>query len=182
MPVDELNLYTKYYIDQAGSGLNVFRGARSQRGYGIGNFFKSLFRAAIPLFKSGARAIGHEALETGRHFLEDVAENKPIRQAIKTRLREAGHNLTKRAVDKISSMSGKGLKGMKRKRDGHSSFNVKRVKLSRKRAVPTKRKIKKKRKSSKKKKSTVRRRKKNKKKKTRRGKRINLNTTRDIFA
>lgn len=38
MDVDEVQLYTDYYLNQAGGGFNVFNGAYYSRGYGLGSF------------------------------------------------------------------------------------------------------------------------------------------------
>lgn len=57
--------YKNYYENQIGSGLSVFRGAAVQRGHGIGGFFSSLFKGAMPLLKSGLKSVGKELLSTG---------------------------------------------------------------------------------------------------------------------
>ena len=36
--------YEDYYLNQSGSGIPVFMGARYQKGSGLGNIFRSFFR------------------------------------------------------------------------------------------------------------------------------------------
>ena len=54
---------------------NVYVGSQHQRGHGLGSFFTDLFQRALPFFAKGARAVGKEALCTGVHILDNVAEN-----------------------------------------------------------------------------------------------------------
>lgn len=104
--------YQQYYISQAGSGLGaIYRGAPYQRGHGIGSFLGGVFRSILPLFKTGAKAVGREALRTGSSFLGDLMENRPAKEAFRDRMQEAGKNLKRKADDKISSlMEGSGYK------------------------------------------------------------------------
>ena len=53
--------YENYYLRQSGRGLPVFYGARSQKGHGLGNMLKGLWRHATPLLKDA----GRQALKTG---------------------------------------------------------------------------------------------------------------------
>jgi len=65
-----------------------------QRGHGIGSFLGGLFRK-IPLYLSkGARAIGKKALCTGINVIEDVENNIPLKETIKTW--ESRENLKKK--------------------------------------------------------------------------------------
>ena len=110
------NHYVDYYTRQAGGGVGpVFVGSPYQRGHGIGNFLSSLFRTVFPLFKSGAKAVGKEALNAGFGVLRDQINRKPLKQSLKDRMRAAGDNLMTKAETKIDTMSGSGYK---RKRSG----------------------------------------------------------------
>jgi hypothetical protein len=122
--------YVKYYEDQAGNGMNVFRGASFQKGYGVGSFFGGLLRSVMPLIKSGARALGRQALSSGVSLLGDLVEKKPFKQSFKARMSEAGENLKRKAEDKIKVLSGSGLKRRKKRRTGHSTSVVRRSKTS----------------------------------------------------
>lgn len=103
--------YEHYYSHQAGSGIGViYKGAPYQRGHGIGSFLGGLFRYVLPLFSSGARVIGKEALNAGVGLLSDVISSRPMEDSIKSRLKEASANLKRKADDKIDriNMSGSG--------------------------------------------------------------------------
>jgi hypothetical protein len=113
-----MNPYEAYYVSQAGKGVGpVFTGSAHQRGHGIGNFLSSIFRAVFPLVKSGAKAIGKEAMDAGFGVLRDTIQQKPLKQSIKERMREAGDHLMTKAEHKIDEMQGSGYK-RKRKRQG----------------------------------------------------------------
>ncbi len=76
------NPYVSYYLaQQQGRGPPVFRGSawqlgHGQTGYGLGGLFCSLARAAMPMVKSGAKALGKIALKRGRDLVTDVFEGK----------------------------------------------------------------------------------------------------------
>ena len=105
-----------YYTHQSGSGLNYYQGTTLQRGYGFGGLFRSLFRAAVPLFKSGAKAVGKQLFHTGVDVLKDVSRGDDIKIAAKRRFKEAGQNLTDKAATKVKTMIGSGQRYKKRKR------------------------------------------------------------------
>jgi len=57
---ESLNVWLDYYSNQAsqvGYGMAGFRGFPYHRGAGLGSFFRSLFRMAVPIIKSAARAL-----------------------------------------------------------------------------------------------------------------------------
>lgn len=83
---------------------------RGQKGDGFGSFLKGLFRAAIPLFKSGAKAVGKQAVHTGIDIVRDVAQGHNWKEASQKRLNEAGDAIvekTKQKVEKIMTGSGR---------------------------------------------------------------------------
>lgn len=104
--------YHHYYSQQAGTGVGiVYRGVPHQRGHGIGSFLGGLFRSVFPLLKSGAKAIGSEALNAGMGLLTDVINARPLDESVKTQLKNVSANLKRRADKKIDSMmSGSGYK------------------------------------------------------------------------
>jgi hypothetical protein len=107
--------FVEYYLNQAGSGIGpVFRGAMYQRGHGIGSWLSGLFRSVFPLFKSGAKTIGQEALNAGFGLLRDTINQKPLKASLKERMREVGNNLMSKADDRIDAMHGSGYKRRKR--------------------------------------------------------------------
>lgn len=107
-------LEDEYYETQNGRGggiPRVFVGAPYQRGHGIGSFLGGLFRRVLPFLSKGARAVGKEALRAGINVIEDVENNTPWKEAIKTRLKESRRNLKRKATEKISNlMRGSGYK------------------------------------------------------------------------
>ena len=58
----------------------VFHGGQIQRGYGLGSFFSSLARRALPFLKQGAKALGRAALKTGINVAQDVLAGKNVKQ------------------------------------------------------------------------------------------------------
>lgn len=114
--------YDEYFDMQIGYGKSgyggishVYIGSPNQRGHGIGSFLGGLFRRIIPLLKQGARVVGKEALRSGINVANDILENgaRP-KEAFKTRLRESGENLKRKAEEKIDRlMQGSGYKSAK---------------------------------------------------------------------
>ena len=111
----DIKIYEDYYVKQVGNGLPVFRGTSFQKGYGIGSVFGSIGQAVLPLLKSGAKAVGKEALKSGTQFLGDILEGNNVKQAAATRAKTAGKNLFPSAVTHFSD-SPPGERQRKRKR------------------------------------------------------------------
>lgn len=114
---------------QLGSGLNYYQGSTFQKGYGFGGLFRSLFRAAVPLFKSGAKAVGKQLFHSGVNVLSDLSRGENIKVAAKRRLKEAGQNLTDKAATKVKTMIGSGRRYKKRKRSNKSVIRRKAKKV-----------------------------------------------------
>jgi len=103
-----------------------------QRGHGLGNVFRGLFRTAMPMVKKGLLHLGKSALMAGANALQDVSENKSnLRDAVKKRAVEALHpkNLinmvgakrksvkpVKRATKKVGAGKGRTSRKGKRKK------------------------------------------------------------------
>lgn len=102
------NSFEDYYLEQSGGGLNYYQGAPFQKGYGFGGLFRSFFRAAVPLFKSGAKAVGKQLFHSGVDMLNDLSRGDDIKVAAKRRLKEAGQQLTDKAAIKMKTMIGSG--------------------------------------------------------------------------
>lgn len=115
--------YESYYQQQVGTGsVNVYRGVPYQRGHGVGNFFKALYRGVMPLVKRGAQAIGKEAFISGVNVLKDVTQNKPFKESMRLRLGEAKQSLKRKASQKMESLlKGSGYKRRKTVKRRHSS-------------------------------------------------------------
>lgn len=123
--------YVSYYLRQAGSGVGpIFKGSPLQRGHGIGSFLSQIFRSVFPLLKSGAKAVGKEALNAGFGVLRDSIDRKPLHESVKARMREAGGSLMTKAERKIDSMKGSGYKCKKRRARRQSVSGIKRRKVT----------------------------------------------------
>jgi hypothetical protein len=107
--VDEKLLRDHFLRQQRGGNIAGFRGARMQRGYGIGGIFKSLARYAIPLLEQGAKVVGKRALQAAVEVGQDVLQGKNV----KSRGKQAVSDVAENAAKKV--MTGKGFKkGIKR--------------------------------------------------------------------
>lgn len=142
--------YLAYYKNQLGSGVSVvYKGAPHQRGHGIGSFLGGLFRSIAPLLKSGAKAVGQEALRSGINVLSDIAGTMPPNKAFGVRMKEFTTNLKRRADNKIDNVM-KGS-GYKRKRARVTTQSLKKLltvntsKVSKRRVKSTKGSVKSKR-------------------------------------
>lgn len=91
-----------------GGNLPAFHGVRIQRGYGLGGLLKGLFRAAVPLFKQGAKVVGRTALKTGARVARDVLQGQDLKSSLKTRGSQAQQELQKKAKRKVAKMVGGG--------------------------------------------------------------------------
>ncbi|GBN11343.1 hypothetical protein AVEN_188306-1 [Araneus ventricosus] len=66
-----------YYLQQTGNGLDFPRGSAYQSGYGrVGGLFHSFFRTAVPLFKSGVKAIAKQILKSGLDVMSDISRGE----------------------------------------------------------------------------------------------------------
>jgi hypothetical protein len=129
--------YQDYYEKQIGSGLTVFNGAKHQKGYGLGNVFRSFYRwiapvfkvHAIPLLKEGAQAIGTEAVKTIANVANDTLEGNKFSESIRKRSKEAINTLADKAQYKLQKGEGYKRKN-KRTKKAHSIKRKKRKQKS----------------------------------------------------
>ena len=82
--VDEKLLRDHFLRQQRSGNIAEERGARFQRGYGIGGIFKSLARYAIPLFKQGAKVVAKRALQAATEVGQDALQGKYVRESVET--------------------------------------------------------------------------------------------------
>jgi hypothetical protein len=110
---DKLEAWLEYYKNQAeqvGYGFSGFKGIPYQRGGGLGSFFRSLFRMAVPLLRSTATHVGKQALESGANIARDVAEGRPVNESFKDHTRRGVAKLAHTAAKKLGhNQSGAGL-------------------------------------------------------------------------
>ena len=114
------NPYVRYYLDQQGHGMSVFRGSpwplgHGQMGYGLGGLFRSAARTVMPMVKSGAKALGNIALNSGANFIGDVLAGKNVKEAAKARTREAADATKQKAVQRLRAYAQTGS-GRRRKK------------------------------------------------------------------
>ena len=107
--------FEDHYVSHVGNGLPYYQGMSLQKGYGLGSFFRRMFRAALPFLVKGGQSVGKEALRTGTQVMSDVLAGENIKDSAKKRTKEAGKNIARRAVDKLQSMVGNGKYKRKRK-------------------------------------------------------------------
>lgn len=127
----EHDLYTEYYLNQAGSGFsNIYAGPSYQRGYGIGSFLGGLFRTVYPLLKKGTVALGSELIKTGASCLGDISRSEDPQEVFKKRGKEAVNNLSRRAADQMFGSGYKNAVGSrKRPQSSRATTSVKKRKV-----------------------------------------------------
>ncbi len=133
-------LYDDYYLRQVGSGLPAFTGARTQRGHGLGNIFSGLVRAAMPLVKSGVKALGKQGMKTGLQIAGDVLSGQKPKRTIRQRGKQAGQQLLHKALHQFITPPPPGKphkrrqqRGIKRRAPGHTVSSARATKRSRSR-------------------------------------------------
>ena len=124
-------LYDDYYVGQVGHGMPYFSGTQIQRGHGLGNLLSGLVRAAMPLVKSGMKALGKKGLKTGVQIAGDVIRGKKPKRAAKRRAKQAATQLLTKAfgppgkkASRGRQQSGRGRRGIKRGASSRSGSRV----------------------------------------------------------
>lgn len=97
---------------QIGGDLPAFTAyAPYHKGSGLGSFFKSLFRMAMPMLKSA----GRRALISGSKIAADVAQGHSLADSVKEHGKAAAGDLMHEVADKIQGkQTGKGVGGRKK--------------------------------------------------------------------
>src|ERR1700722_3403140 len=99
-PYSNINL-SPYYIQQAGSGFNIYRGNTPQHGYGL--FSNAFRRFGIPLIKF----LGKQGVNYISNVRNDVLEKGvDLKSALKGQLINSGRNIAldglARATERVS--------------------------------------------------------------------------------
>ena len=110
--------YYEHFKSQTGSDFPIYRGHRNQRGYGLGNWFKSIIRIitpfmskhALPVLKKGAQIFGTEAIKTVANIATDKIAGKKFEESGKQRLDEGIQK-----VQEKWNQSGSGKRKFKKK-------------------------------------------------------------------
>lgn len=138
--------WLEYFLSQAQHGAG-FTGLQYQRGAGIGNLFRQVWRFLLPVAASAGKTLGREALAAGANFASDVLAGTAPKVAMKKHGKVAASNLLSKAATKVRG-GGKRKKkrktpinrkrksktagaGKKRKRRGGKKRKTKRRKLTR---------------------------------------------------
>ena len=91
-------MYEDYYTGEVGGNIPVFRGARHQRGRGLGNVIGGLFRRVVlpflqrstkdvlPILKKNKKTLIRNVLKTGMEVADDVLEGKSLKSSVKKRI------------------------------------------------------------------------------------------------
>jgi hypothetical protein len=132
--VDTKLLKDHFLRQQRGGNIAGYRGARFQRGYGIGAILKSLARYAIPLFKQGAKVAGKRALQAATEVGQDVLQGKNVRESVKTRRGKVVKVFVEHGARTLLRQTGHGSKRRWSQRSNLSS--VKKQKLEEDRIRP----------------------------------------------
>src|SRR3569832_59432 len=86
---------------QLGGNLAGFKAhAPYHRGAGVGNFFKGLYRIALPLLKT----MGKQALITGSKIATDIAEGKDVKSSASKHGKTAVATLLHKTTDEIQNL------------------------------------------------------------------------------
>ena len=135
--VPDLEQFKQYYSrGQQGGSIAGFRGARIQKGYGIGNFSKSIARFAIPVVKREAQAIGKRALGAAIDVGHDILAGKNVKQAIKGRSVEAVKDIAQQGAKQLRNQSGGGRKRKAPIKESATKKSISRSQTKRKKATP----------------------------------------------
>ena len=108
--VDAKLLKDHFLRQQHGGNIAGYRGARFQRGYGIGGIFESLTRYAIPLFKQGTKVVGKRALKATIEVGQDVLQGKDVRETAKTHGREVVKDFAEQGANALLHQPRRGSK------------------------------------------------------------------------
>lgn len=135
------DVYTEYYLNQAGSGFGgVYSSGLYQKGHGIGSFLGGLFRCVFPLLKKGSSTLGTELLKSGVNIISDISKNEPVEMTIKKRGKETINNLSKLMGDKMFGSGYKPTSSRKRPQSvasSRGSKNAKKAKTNNKKKKAT---------------------------------------------
>lgn len=123
--------FENFYVNQAGNGIPYYQGQPFQKGYGIGGWFKRLFRTALPFITKGAKSVGKEVLRTGTQIANDLLDGRNIKESAELRARETGRKLAKKAVKTADDMLGQGKKYKRKRKSGKRSITFKAKKVKR---------------------------------------------------
>lgn len=101
--------WAQYYTrQQTGRG---FDGVPYQRGGGLGNIFRGLFRFLLPVAKTAGKAVGRQALRTGAHIASDLVAGGDLKKVLKTRGKRGASDLLRTAATNLDQSGSGSIKG-----------------------------------------------------------------------
>lgn len=107
-------LYYRQQAIQSGHGIDGFHGSQFQRGAGLGNFFRSLFRVAVPVLRQAAKAtaarVGKQAVSAVGHIAADVAGGAKLKDTLLSRGKEAASNVLRESAEALQAGRGLGFR------------------------------------------------------------------------
>jgi len=101
---ESVEFWEKYFLQKGGG---YYSGIPYQRGAGIGSFFSSLFRQALPILSRVGSIVAPQVLKPAMGFLGDVLEGKNVGAAAKQRVREGASNLLHRGAEFVQTGHGR---------------------------------------------------------------------------
>ena len=104
---EPIEFWNAYY--QKGYGMQVYQGVPLQRGNGIGNWFRGLFRMAWPLLRTAGTAAAAEGLSSAAQVARDVSQGEEWKKAARKRAFEGSSKLLDQASDHLKKQQGKGV-------------------------------------------------------------------------
>lgn len=93
-----------------------YKGVRFQRGYGVGNTLKSLYRLSIPVMKAAAGVAKKQMLKTSIRVLRDVTRGKTLKNSLQTRLVPPGIRSNLKRKLRVKEKKSTGSTGQRKKR------------------------------------------------------------------
>ena len=129
----------EYFLSQTKQGGAGFTGLEYQRGGGLGNVFRNIFKIVLPYMKRVGKELGNEALRTGALLASDIVAGQEIRKSAKDRVKAGTSNLLRKAANKLQN--GGKRKHVKKTRGKRQFINRKKKAPKRKGLKNKKRKV-----------------------------------------
>lgn len=84
------DIYTRYYVTQAGHGLEAFHGDEYMYGAGFAGLFRGLFRRAVPLIRRGLELVKPHVKNAARGIAKDALTS--VSSAVMDRITRSEHD------------------------------------------------------------------------------------------
>lgn len=88
--------------------ITPYRGARWQRGYGLGSIFRSVLRTAVPLLKS---RVGQSVMKAGIGLAGDAIKGRNMKEALRNRFAQGIGDAVNGGRAKTKGRGKRSLKG-----------------------------------------------------------------------